>query len=57
MSIELRTKDDYIKAISAKSDLQDKYGALLLDLMDKYNASNLQEITLEQARDYYESIK
>lgn len=45
------SKDDYIKLISYASD---KYGNLLLELMDKYNVPNLKEITLEQAKSFYE---
>lgn len=44
----------YIEKISAESD---KYGDKLQLLMDKYNAINLQEITYEQAKEFWESLK
>lgn len=35
----------------------DEYGDKLLELMDKYNAKSLREITEEQAKEYYEELK
>lgn len=48
------SKDDYIKLISANSS---RYGDKLLLLMDKYNAINLQEITYEQAKEFWEELE
>lgn len=47
-------KWEYIKKISSKSD---KYGDKLVELMHKYNALNLEEITLEQAKEFWEVLK
>ena len=47
-------KEQYIKLISSKSD---RYGDKLLELMDKYNKNNLMEITLEEAKEFWEEIK
>lgn len=44
-------KWDYIKEISKASD---KYGDLLLELMEENHVSNLQQITEEQAKEFYE---
>ena len=44
-------KWQYIKAISNASD---KFGNLLVELMDAYNVTNLQEISEEQAKEFYE---
>ena len=43
-------KWDYIKFISNLSDL---YGNKLLEMLDSYNKDNLQDITLEEAKDFY----
>lgn len=48
------SKWDYIKKISAKSD---KYGDKLVELMHKYNALNLQEITHEQAKEFWKELE
>ncbi len=48
------SKDDYIKLISANSD---RYGDKLLLLMDKYNKLNLMEITLEEAKEFWEELE
>lgn len=48
----IMTKSYYIELISNASD---KYGNKLVELMDKHNANNLQEITLEQAQSFYEN--
>ena len=46
-------KWDYIKLISNLSDL---YGNKLLEMLDSYNKDNLQDITLEEAKDFYLKI-
>lgn len=43
------TKDEIIHILSASSD---RYGNLLIALMDRWGASSLQEITDEQAQQY-----
>lgn len=43
-------KDHYIEMISKASD---KYGNLLLLLMDKYEKTNIMSITEEEARQFY----
>ena len=48
------TKDDYIKLISSKSD---RYGDKLVVLMDKYNKNNLRDITLEEAKEFWEELE
>ncbi len=48
------SKWNYIEKISK---LSDRYGDKLLELMDKYNANNLREITEEQAIEFYEELK
>ena len=48
------SKWNYIEKISAKSD---KYGDKLVELINKYNAINLQEITLEQAKEFWEELE
>ena len=48
------SKDDYIKLISANSD---RYGDKLLLLMDKYNKNNLRDITLEEAKEFWEELE
>lgn len=47
-------KWDYIKLISAKDN---RYGYLLLKMMDRYNKSNLQEITEQEAKDFYNELE
>ncbi len=47
-------KDDYIKLISSKSD---RYGDKLLELMKKYNKLSLMEITLEEAKEFWEELE
>lgn len=44
-------KWNYIDLIAKASD---KNGNLLVELMDMYNARNTQDITEEQAKDFYE---
>lgn len=46
-------KWDYISKIS---NLSDKYGNLLLDMMEKHNKYNLIEITYEEAIEFYENL-
>lgn len=48
------SKDDYIKLISSNSN---KYGDKLVLLMDKYNKNNLRDITLEEAKEFWESLE
>lgn len=43
-------KWDYISLISKRDS---KYGYLLLELMGRYNKNNLQEITEQEAKDFY----
>ena len=43
-------KWDYISLISKRDS---KYGYLLLLLMDRYNRGNLQEVTEQEAKDFY----
>ena len=46
-------KWDYISLLSKRSD---KYGNLLLELMEKYNKTNLQEITEKEAKNFYKEL-
>lgn len=48
------SKDDYIRLISSNSD---RYGDKLLLLMDKYNKSNLRDITLDEAKGFWEELE
>ena len=48
------SKWNYIEKISAKSN---RYGDKLLELMDKYNKSNLRDITLEEAKEFWEKLE
>lgn len=43
----------YIREISK---LSNKQGNLLIDLMDRYKANNLTQITYEQAKKFYEEF-
>ncbi len=47
-------KDDYISLISSNSN---RYGDKLVLLMDKYNKNNLRDITLEEAKEFWEELK
>ena len=47
-------KYDYINLIS---QLSDKYGNELINMMDYYNKRSLMEITYEEAKEYYEKLK
>lgn len=42
--------------INLISDLSDKYGDKLLALMEFYCKNNLREITLEEAKEFYEKL-
>ena len=44
----------YIDKISKASN---RYGDKLIEMMDFYNKNNLIEITLEEAKKFYEKIK
>lgn len=46
-------KWDYIKLISERDN---RYGYLLLEMMDRYNKNNLIEITCDEAKTFYEEI-
>ncbi len=48
------SKDDYIKLISSNSD---RYGDKLVLLMDKYNKNNLRDITLDEAKEFWEELE
>ncbi len=48
------SKWNYIEKISANSN---RYGDKLLLLMDKYNKSNLMEITLDEAKEFWEMLE
>lgn len=43
----------YIKKIS---EMSDRYGDKLIELMDRYKVTGLREITEEQAKEFYEEI-
>ena len=46
-------KWEYIKLLS---DISDRYGDKLLLLLEQYNKNNLQEITFEEAKEFYEKL-
>lgn len=46
-------KWDYIKLVS---NISDNYGNELINMMEKYNKTNLQQITCEEAKKYYEQL-
>ena len=50
-----RTKEDYIKAISTydREVNNDKYGGLLVKLMEKHNKINTAQLTLEECKAFY----
>lgn len=50
----MNDKDDYIRKISAMSD---RYGNLLITLMERYGRMNLQEVTEAEAREFYDEIR
>lgn len=47
-------KDYYINKISS---LSNRYGDKLIELMDLYNCNNLQQVTEEQAKEFYNKIR
>jgi len=50
-SSESNTKDWYIRQVSEAGD---RYGNKLIHMMDIYNAGSLQEMKLEDVKEYYE---
>lgn len=48
------SKDDYINLISSNSN---RYGDKLVLLMDKYNKNSLRDITLEEAKEFWEALE
>ena len=52
-SVNLMDKWNYIKLVSKFSD---NYGNELINMMEKYNKTNLQQITYEEAKKYYEQL-
>ena len=46
-------KWEYIKLLS---DISDRYGDKLLLLLERYNKNNLQEITFEEVKEFYEKL-
>jgi len=47
-------KWDYINRIRREDD---KYGGLLLKMMEKYNKNNLYEITEVEVKEFYEELR
>ena len=52
-SSKIMGKWEYIKLLS---DISDRYGDKLLLLLKRYNKNNLQEITFEEVKEFYEKI-
>lgn len=52
-TVQAMTCDDIIHALSARSD---RYGSLLLALLDRWGATALRDITCEQAQIFWEEI-
>ena len=52
-SSKIMGKWEYIKLLS---DISDRYGDKLLLLLERYNKNNLQEITFEEAKEFYEKL-
>jgi hypothetical protein len=50
---EKMNKDYYIRKISS---LSNRYGDKLIELMELYNCSNLQQVTEEQVKEFYNKI-
>lgn len=48
------SKDEMVKEISRKSN---RYGNLLIKMLDKYNVDGLVELSEEQVRKFYEEEK
>ena len=46
-------KIDYIRAISSMSN---RRGDKLIDMMDKYNRRCLDDVTYDEAKEYYEEL-
>ena len=46
-------KWEYIKLLS---DISDRYGDKLLLLLERYSKNNLQEITFEEAKEFYQKL-
>lgn len=46
-------KWDYVRLIS---DASNKYGDKLVEMMEYYKKSNLREITLDEAKEFYEQL-
>lgn len=47
-------KDYYIRKISS---LSNRYGDKLIELMELHNCGNLQQVTEEQAKEFYNKIR
>ena len=47
------SKDYYTQLISL---LSDRYGSELVEMLDRYNKHGLNEITEEEAKEYYETL-
>ena len=52
-SSKIMGKWEYIKLLS---DISDRYGDKLLLLLERYNKNNLQEITFEEVKEFYEKL-
>ena len=52
-SSKIMGKWEYIKLLS---DISDRYGDKLLLLLKRYNKNNLQEITFEEVKEFYEKL-
>lgn len=53
-------KEQNSKTVSYKkliSQASDRYGSKLIELMNYYNVHNLQMVSEEQAKEYYEKFK
>ena len=44
------------KYIKLLSDVSDRYGDKILLLLERYNKNNLQEITFEEVKEFYEKL-
>lgn len=52
-AVQTMTRDEIIHALSVRGD---RYGNLLLALLDRWNAMAPQDITREQAQKFWEEI-
>ena len=52
-SSKIMGKWEYIKLLS---DISNRYGDKLLLLLERYNKNNLQEITFEEVKEFYEKL-